>query len=121
MSDARASHSHWDRFWDDTHRRLTLRRWPAALARWLPVATDLEVDRHLIAAAGMPSDRPLRIAFASDFHAGPTTPARLLDVAVERLAEARPDLLLLGGDFVSVRATDARALVAGLAAIPAPL
>jgi predicted MPP superfamily phosphohydrolase len=113
--------SHWDRFWDDTHRRLTRRRWPAALARWLPVATDLDIDRHDIAVPGMARDCRLTIAFASDFHAGPTTPARLLDAAVERLTEAQPDVLLLGGDFVSVRAADARALVAGLATIPAPL
>ena len=122
MRDARATYaSQWDRFWDDTHRRLTLRRWPAALTRWLPVATDLEVDLHQVAVPEMWWDRPLRVAFASDFHAGPTTPPQLLDAAIERLVEAQPDVLLLGGDFVSVRAADARALVARLAAIPAPL
>src|SRR5262245_50211702 len=121
MSDARASDSHWDRFWDDTHRRLTLRRWPAVLARWLPVPTELDVDLHRFAVPELRSDRPLRIAFASDFHAGPTTPSQLLDTAVERLVEAQPDVLLLGGDFVSVRAADARALVARLGTIPAPL
>jgi uncharacterized protein len=81
----------------------------------------LDVDRHEIAAPALRRARPLRIAFASDFHAGPTTPARLLDAAVDRLAEAQPDVLLLGGDFVSVRASDARALVARLATVPAPL
>lgn len=122
MSDGRVTPaSHWDRFWDDTHRRLTLRRWPSAFARWLPQVTALEVDRHEIAVPGMSADRPLRVAFASDFHAGPTTPAPLLDAAIERLVEAQPDVLLLGGDFVSVHAADARVLVARLAAIPAPL
>jgi predicted MPP superfamily phosphohydrolase len=121
MSDGRSTQaSQWDRFWDDTHRRLTLRRWPAAFARWLPQATGLEVDPHEIAAPGMATDRPLRVAFASDFHAGPTTPAPLLDAAIERLVEAKPDVLLLGGDFVSVRAADARALAARLATVPAP-
>jgi uncharacterized protein len=63
----------------------------------------------------------LRIAFASDFHAGPMTPDRVFENAVERLSAAGPDLLLLGGDFVSLRARDAGALVERLAAVPAPL
>lgn len=121
MSDVRASDSPWDRFWDDTHRRLTLRRWPAALARWLPVPAHVEVVLQQVVVPELRSDRSLRVAFASDFHAGPTTPPQLLDAAVERLVEAQPDVLLLGGDFVSVRAADARALVARLGTIPAPL
>lgn len=48
--------------------------------------------------------RPVRIAFASDFHAGPTTDPRLLEQACRALSALEPDLLLLGGDFVSVRA-----------------
>jgi predicted MPP superfamily phosphohydrolase len=63
----------------------------------------------------------LRIAFASDFHAGPITPPLLIDRAVDRLIEARADLVLLGGDFVSLRAADAASLVARLAIVPAPL
>ncbi len=47
----------------------------------------------------------LRIAFASDFHVGPTTPHRLLDAAVEQLAALEPDVVLLGGDFVFLDAT----------------
>lgn len=45
--------------------------------------------------------QPLRIAFASDFHAGPTThPAIFLQLFSE-IERQKPDLLLLGGDFVS--------------------
>src|SRR5262245_30806679 len=54
------------------------------------------------------SPRPLRIAFASDFHAGGLTDDRMLEQACTALAALHPDLLLLGGDFVAVRADDIR-------------
>ena len=74
----------------------------------------------------MPVDRPsgappLRIAFASDFHAGATTDRRVLEAACAAIAEERPDLLLLGGDFVTTRAGYIDQLAPLLAEIPAPL
>jgi predicted MPP superfamily phosphohydrolase len=113
--------SRWDQFWDDAHRTLTPRTWPPSWTRWLPAATDVGVERAHVAAPKLGTSRPLRIAFASDFHAGPTTPARLLDAAVDRVIDARPDLLLLGGDFVSYRAEDLRPLAGRLATIDVPL
>jgi predicted MPP superfamily phosphohydrolase len=113
--------SGWDRFWDDAHRTLTPRTWPASLTRWLSPAADVGVERVHVALPRLGTDRRLRVAFASDFHAGPTTPPRLLDAAIDRLVEARPDVLLLGGDFVSFRAEDARPLAERLATIDAPL
>ncbi|MGH7616841.1 MAG: metallophosphoesterase [Gemmatimonadaceae bacterium] len=65
--------------------------------------------------------RPLRVAFASDFHAGGLTDDRLLERACQALADLEPDVLLLGGDFVSVRASDIRRIAPLIAAIPAPL
>lgn len=65
--------------------------------------------------------RPLRLAFASDFHAGATTHPRHLAAACDALAEFAPDVLLLGGDFVSVRAAYIDRLAEYLARIPAPL
>jgi uncharacterized protein len=65
--------------------------------------------------------RPLRVAFASDFHAGGLTDDRLLEQACEALVAMQPDLLLLGGDFVAVRAEDIRRVSPMLEAIPAPL
>ena len=64
---------------------------------------------------------PLRVAFASDFHAGPLTSRRHLDAAVAALAGLSPDLLLLGGDFVSGRAVWAREVIHDLAALRPPL
>jgi predicted MPP superfamily phosphohydrolase len=52
-----------------------------------------------------PDVPPLRIAFASDLHIGPTTSPHTLDRAFELLSAARPDVLLLGGDYVFLHAT----------------
>jgi uncharacterized protein len=62
----------------------------------------------------------LRVAFASDFHAGPMTSGRVLAEAAVRLAAARPDLLLLGGDFVSLRSQYIERVLELLAQVPAP-
>ncbi|MFS8064870.1 MAG: metallophosphoesterase [Byssovorax sp.] len=56
-----------------------------------------------------PRATPLRIAFASDLHLGPTTPACVLDRAFSLLREAAPDVLVLGGDYVFLEATAAKA------------
>ena len=63
----------------------------------------------------------LRAAFAADFHAGATTDERLLADACRLLAASEPDLVLLGGDFVSVRASYIDRLAPLLSAIQAPL
>jgi predicted MPP superfamily phosphohydrolase len=97
-----------------------LRVWAGALAGWLPAKTDVDVERHEV-TIDMPCAHALRIVFASDFHAGATTPPQLLDAAVQRIVDARPDLLLLGGDYVSFAADDARPLFARLATVRAPL
>ncbi|MFK3737807.1 metallophosphoesterase [Massilia sp. TN1-12] len=58
--------------------------------------------------------RPLRIGFASDFHAGPTTHDALFDDLLRQIEQERPDVLLLGGDYVSFDAANARHLAAFL-------
>ncbi|HEY4307141.1 MAG TPA: metallophosphoesterase [Gemmatimonadaceae bacterium] len=65
-------------------------------------------------------EAPLRIAFASDFHAGATTDDALLAVACATLDALDPDILLLGGDFVSVRAADINRIAPLLAKVTAP-
>jgi predicted MPP superfamily phosphohydrolase len=64
---------------------------------------------------------PLRIAFASDFHAGATTHPRMLEEACAAIAAEKPDILLLGGDFVTTRAGYIDQLAPLLASIHAPL
>lgn len=80
------------------------------------------VEAATTGATSIATERPpLRVAFASDFHAGPTTSGRTLEMACEALAALEPHVLLLGGDFVSVRAADVDRLAPLLEAIPAPL
>ncbi len=96
-------------------RIIYARDWPArALDRWGGVR--VEVIQHRIAVP-RPGRPPLRIGFVSDLHVGPLTPTRLLEAAFERLAEQAPDVLVLGGDYVFLEATAAKAdLIARLVA-----
>jgi uncharacterized protein len=92
--------------------------WPARawgrLARAAAVRR-LDVDIELGLAA------PLTLAFASDLHLGPTTSRRTLDRAFALLSEAQADVLALGGDYVFLEATPAKAreLRALVSAVPA--
>jgi predicted MPP superfamily phosphohydrolase len=82
--------------------------WPARLWGMVPGATHVEVVRLTLAILP-PGTKPLRLAFISDLHIGPTTPNRLLERAFELVANERPDAFLLGGDYVFLEATPARA------------
>ncbi|MCS0580352.1 metallophosphoesterase [Massilia pinisoli] len=65
--------------------------------------------------------QPLRIGFASDFHAGPTTPSVVYDDLLRCVREEAPDVLLLGGDYVSFCADNVAQLKPFLAGLRAPL
>lgn len=63
----------------------------------------LAVTRHDIALAPAKRlPRPLVIAFASDLHAGPTTHPALFDDLARLIEKEQPDVVLLGGDYVSL-------------------
>jgi predicted MPP superfamily phosphohydrolase len=97
------------------------RAWPARVLDRLPAATRVSALRHTL-DFGRGVGRPaLKVAFASDLHIGPLTPPRLLDAAFAQLEAFRADVLVLGGDYVSLEATAAtaarlRALVARVTA-----
>lgn len=93
--------------------------WAAKVAYTLGLQGRLRVSTTTI-RAHTPLPRPLRIAFASDFHAGPTTHQTILARACTALDHLEPDVLLLGGDFVSVRGEDIARLAPRLADIDAP-
>jgi predicted MPP superfamily phosphohydrolase len=82
--------------------------WPARLLQRLPFAHRVQQVRHAVAAgrAGRPA---LRLAFVSDLHIGPLTPPRLLEEAFRLLAASAPDVLVLGGDYVSLEVTPRKA------------
>jgi predicted MPP superfamily phosphohydrolase len=97
--------------------------WPVRLVRALGVRPVVRTARHAIAlngrsALGRP---PLRLAYASDFHAGPTTDPSVLRSACAELRALAPDVLLLGGDFVTGRPDELGWLARELGAVPAPL
>jgi len=103
-------------------RRLYARDWPArawghvpGAARVSPVSVRLARDR--------PGRPPLRLAFLSDLHLGPTTAPATLERAVALANQHRPDLVLLGGDYVFLEATAdrCRAIRDLLSQLQAPL
>lgn len=64
--------------------------------------------------------RRLRLAFATDLHAGRMTPTGTINSALEALMEASPDLILLGGDFVCSDVQELRQILPGLRRLRAP-
>lgn len=62
----------------------------------------------------------LRVAFASDLHAGHLTPTGTIVAACEALMEAGPDLILLGGDYVCSNIGELEAILPALALLRAP-
>src|SRR5439155_19983168 len=95
--------------------------WAATLCYHAGLQGAIQRSSHVVRLAARDATAPpLRIASASDFHAGAPTHARLLDDACASLAALEPHVLLLGGDFVSVRARYIERLAPRIAAIPAP-
>jgi uncharacterized protein len=96
--------------------------WPARAWGFVPRAARVHRLDHRLPAPERDDGRPpLRLAFASDLHLGPTTSPRTLDRAFALLAEADPDVVVLGGDYVFLDATPSRAseLERRVAALPA--
>lgn len=98
--------------------------WAARLAYAVGLQGRVRTSEVALSPVRADGHRPrpvLRIGFASDFHAGGMTDDRVLADACAALTAMRPDLLLFGGDFVSVRGADVERIAPRLAAIPAPL
>jgi predicted MPP superfamily phosphohydrolase len=95
--------------------------WPARVSRFLGLQSRLRVREHRVTvAAPGSSGSPLRIAFGADFHAGPLTDRGFLLECCRKLADARADVLLLGGDFIDLTVKRAGWLAQRFADIPAP-
>jgi uncharacterized protein len=96
--------------------------WPARLAKTVGLQGTFRVATHFLSLpCRTPDAPPLRVAFASDLHAGPSTHPALIVEACRALAESAAHLLLLGGDFVGFHARYIDDLVPVLAAIEPPL
>jgi predicted MPP superfamily phosphohydrolase len=94
--------------------------WPARAWASVPGACDVRRVDKVVPLLGVGA-RTLEVGFVTDLHLGPTTPSRLLDRAFDAIAAMDVDVLLLGGDYVFLEATDAKAreLEARLRAVPA--
>jgi hypothetical protein len=94
----------------------------AALSYHLGLHGKLGVTRHTLT---LPPERrlaqPLKIAFASDFHAGPSTHPAIFDDLFARIAQEQPDVLLLGGDYITGAAAQVEVLCSRLAQCAPPL
>jgi predicted MPP superfamily phosphohydrolase len=96
--------------------------WAARWAYDAGLQGRLGTTEHDIVLAGAPGlPEPLRVGFASDLHAGPMTDPRLLEGAVARLIAARPHVVVLGGDFVSLHQRDVGPLCRLLERLRPPL
>ncbi len=92
----------WRRWADRVQLPLYGSGWAARLAYSLGLQGRLQVDQRTFKLGKADGRTPLRFGFVSDLHAGPLTDPRLLEAAFCRLAEAAPDMVLLGGDYVSL-------------------
>ena len=110
------------RAWEQFQALLMPNDWPARLAMRAGVPDHVaRFDVEVTIEKPLGTRDRLRIGFASDFHAGPTTTTRLVERACEVLEHAAPDLILLGGDFVLVRPEYVDRLVEPLSRLRAPL
>ncbi|MBI5548324.1 MAG: metallophosphoesterase family protein [Deltaproteobacteria bacterium] len=91
--------------------------WPARLPAWMAVRRiDLTLPTPELGAGAR-----LKVGFASDLHAGPTTSPSTLAQAFAHLSAFDPDVLLLGGDYVLFEARHAEQLAPLIRRVRAPL
>lgn len=96
-----------------------LERLAAWLAHW--ERAELVTPEIDIAIRGLPPEfTGYRIALVTDMHRGPVVPPWWLERVAERVAALAPDLVVLGGDFVSHAKSDLHDLQPILARYTAP-
>ncbi len=85
-------------------------------------ARSISIIQDLIELPRLPAVfQGLRIAFLTDFHCGPLTPASFLERVVDETLKHKPDVILLGGDYVTDGADYIHAIEQVLARLDAPL
>lgn len=92
--------------------------WAARLACALRLQGQLYIDRRDFYLP-LPVGSRLKLAFISDLHAGPLTDARIFGLAFAAMTEFAPDVILFGGDYVSLHARHMQQLMPHLALLPA--
>ncbi|HEY6223202.1 MAG TPA: metallophosphoesterase [Gemmatimonadales bacterium] len=96
-----------------------LERLARRLAHW--ERAELGTPEIDIAIRGLPREfAGYRIALVTDMHRGPVVPAWWLERVADRVTALAPDLVVLGGDFVSHAKSDLQGLQPILARYGAP-
>lgn len=96
--------------------------WPARVAYALGLQGKVCLRQHKFALSGAEAKLPpLRLSFASDLHAGPLTSHKLLAKVFGILEEQKPDVILLGGDYVTQYASNIKLLCQLLERLRPPL
>jgi hypothetical protein len=94
-------------------------RLAAPLSRW--EHEQLRTPEVAVPITGLPREfAGYRIALVSDLHHGPAVPRWWLERTADRVAALAPDLIALGGDFVSHARTDLDGLESVLGRFRAP-
>lgn len=103
---------------------------PLRVAASLPIvqtltgneAASLSITQQAITSRDLPvAFDGLTMAFLTDFHAGPLTPPGFWERVIEETNRLKPEVVLLGGDYVTRDTVPMDALVASLARLRAPL
>jgi hypothetical protein len=108
------------RAWEGLQRLATASDWPARLVSRFGAGAVQVTREEITLAKSLGESSTLRVGFAADLHAGAITPPSLIEAACSALRDAEPDLILLGGDFVSLRTRDVEHLRGPLAELSAP-
>ena len=96
--------------------------WAAVLVHAAGLQCRVNLVHHHVVTDRWPRRCPrLRIAFASDLHAGPTTHPSLLDEATGLLRAVGADVLLLGGDYVFLSSARIGEVAARVGSVAAPM
>ena len=105
---------------------LSHRVFPRIPGIWWPYSRALE--RHLTISEASIVLRSLgdglaglRLLLVSDFHAGPFLAPDTLERAFERLLSLEPDLILLAGDFATIRLDEVEPTLSAYESLAAPL
>ena len=94
-------YSWWRRAGERLEATIYQENWASRLGWHLGLQGRLNIDRRDFYLP-LPARTQCKIAFISDLHAGPLTDCRLFDLALSAISEFSPDILLLGGDYVSL-------------------
>jgi predicted MPP superfamily phosphohydrolase len=92
----------WRQIGESIEHKIYAGGWASRIAHRLGLQGALHIDQREFYLDAHVSASPLKLAFASDLHAGPLTDSRLLDSFKQTVKSFAPDVLLLGGDYVSL-------------------